>query len=80
MTGARGVGFHQIKTGRRQPTKRQLEILALMAEGATYLQAGRTLGISQKTVQSHLCDFYQRTESVNIANAIAYAIREGLIK
>ena len=41
-------------------TKRELEVLALMAKGYSNIQIGKELFISQATVFTHICRLYQK--------------------
>ena len=41
-------------------TEREREILALLADGMTMRQVGRRLGISPRTVESHVGKLYRK--------------------
>ena len=71
-------------TPRRDPirvlTDRQLEILALVAEGLTHKEMGRRLDISDQTIKNHLSSIFFRLQARSMAHAVAIALRTGLIK
>lgn len=60
-------------------TSRHLEILQLIARGATTDEAGVMLGIASKTVNNHLSAAYQRLGARNLTQAVLAAARAGLI-
>jgi len=64
----------------REPSRRQLEILALLAEGLTYGEAADRLYISNETVKSHLKYVRHSLLAKNSTHAVAIAIRNGYIK
>ena len=43
-------------------TKRELEVLSLMAKGYSNIQIGEELSITQATVLTHICNLYQKLE------------------
>lgn len=59
-------------------TKRETEVLALLAKGLTYDDSARVLGISLGTVQSHVKSIYRKLEVSSKAEAAAEAVRRGL--
>jgi DNA-binding CsgD family transcriptional regulator len=61
-------------------TPRELEVLALAAEGQTSPQIAERLVISPETVKSHLRNVYAKLDVKDRAEAVALAVRSGLIK
>jgi DNA-binding NarL/FixJ family response regulator len=59
-------------------TRREREVLALLAKGSTYEDTARLLGISLGTVQSHVKSLYRKLEVSSKAEAAAEAVRRGL--
>ena len=59
---------------------RQLELLRLIANGATNKELAHRLGISEATVKSYLKDLYQRLGVPSRAAAVAYALRAGIVQ
>ena len=61
-------------------TRRQREILTLLAEGHTVKSVGHHLGISAKTVDMHKSRLMQRLGISNIPSLVRYAIQQKLVK
>ena len=60
-------------------TARHLEILQMIACGASTCEAGASLGIAPKTVNNHLSAAYQRLGTRSLTHAVLVASRAGLI-
>jgi DNA-binding NarL/FixJ family response regulator len=60
-------------------TKRQREILQLLADGESTTVAARQLGLSEETVKTHIKSTLSRLDAKNRSHAIAIALRESLI-
>jgi DNA-binding NarL/FixJ family response regulator len=60
-------------------SKREEEVLRLMATGVSIPEAARRLFISVKTVKNHLSSIYQKLDSHDRAQAVLKAVRMGLI-
>ncbi len=60
-------------------TARELEILALIADGATNRAVGRRLHVSEATVKTHLLGIYGKLGVGDRAAAVAAAFRRGLL-
>ncbi len=61
-------------------TDRQLEILKLIANGATYKEAGELLGLAERTLKYHVNRIKELLQMDTTAQVIAYAARMGLLK
>ena len=61
-------------------TSREQEILALIAEGQTNKVIAARLGISVRTVEGHRARVMLKLHFQGVADAVKYAIRNGLIK
>lgn len=61
-------------------TKRELEVLQLIADGFTNQEIADKLFISAKTVMNHRTKIIEKTESKNTASLLAYAFKNKLIK
>jgi len=77
---ARAAAAHQ---GRRSDypdglTARELEVLRLIAEGATNQEIAKALFVSQKTVHNHVSNLLAKTGCANRAEAASYAVRRHL--
>jgi two-component system response regulator DesR len=63
----------------RKLTQRELEVLGLLAEGLQHEEIGRRLGISSETVRTHLRKASDRLGAATRTQAVATALRLGLI-
>ncbi len=61
-------------------TRRELEVLRLVAEGHTDREVADALVLSPRTVNRHLSNIFTRLDVPGRAAAVAYAIRQGLVK
>jgi DNA-binding NarL/FixJ family response regulator len=67
-------------TGRKgKLTERELAVLGLLAEGLQHEEIGRRLGISSETVRTHLRKACDRLGAATRTQAVATALRMGLI-
>lgn len=60
-------------------TKREEEILRLIAKGLSNSEVANVLGLSRATVRTHLEHIYQKLEVTNRVEAVTEGIRKGLI-
>ncbi|QDZ15459.1 response regulator [Humibacter ginsenosidimutans] len=60
-------------------TSRELEVLALVADGATNRAAGQRLHLSEATVKTHLLSIYAKLGVGDRAAAVAEGFRRGLL-
>lgn len=60
-------------------TRRQREILQLIAEGHSTQEIAQKLSISVKTVETHRSQLMERLDIHDVASLVRYAIRMGLI-
>lgn len=60
-------------------TKRQREILQLLADGESTTVAARRLGLSEETVKTHMKNTLARLDAKNRSHAVAIGLRESLI-
>jgi len=61
-------------------TPRELEVLALIAEGLNNKEIAQELVISEKTVKNHINNIFSKLHVNDRSQAILYAIRKGLVK
>ena len=59
-------------------TRREAQILALVARGQTNRQIGRSLGVAQKTVGNHIQHIYSKAGVRTRAAAARFALERGL--
>ena len=62
------------------PTRREREVLKLIAEGATTKEVAQRLGISVKTAQAHRDNLKQKLELRSTAAMVRYAIKHKLTR
>jgi DNA-binding NarL/FixJ family response regulator len=68
------------KGSRGKLTRRQREILQLLANGGSTTAAARDLGLSEETVKTHTKNALGRLGARNRTHAVAIALRESLIE
>jgi len=66
-------------TGARGLTRRELEVLKLVASGRTNRQIGADLDLSEKTVDRHVSNIFAKLDVPSRAAATAYAFRHRLL-
>jgi DNA-binding NarL/FixJ family response regulator len=84
-----GKLMQQVGNGRRgEPTatrsyggltQRELQVLSLLAEGATTAEIAKELAYSERTVKNAIQALTSRLHLRNRSHAVAYAVRAGLI-
>ena len=84
MRNRQPVPIHKSKGSMRQPlpanlTRREAEVLRLVATGKSNRQIAHELKLSESTVANHLAHIFSKTGSENRAAATAFAIRHKLI-
>jgi DNA-binding CsgD family transcriptional regulator len=60
-------------------TARELDVLGLMAEGASNKMIARQLGISVHTVKFHVGSLLEKLDATGRTDAVAHAARRGVI-
>lgn len=60
-------------------TKREEEVLQLIADGCSTPEVAQQLFISQKTVKNHLAAIYQKLDARDRTQAVVRAVRMGII-
>jgi DNA-binding NarL/FixJ family response regulator len=81
-TNILGVMMSQMATVRETPsaeklTKREIEVLALVAKGYTNKAIGVQLGISDRTVQGHLAHVFNKLQAASRTEAVMRAVSLG---
>lgn len=62
----------------QQVTRRELEILRLVAGGLSNKEIGRKLSITEGTVKNHIHNALEKLHLTNRSQAAAYVVRQGL--
>ena len=63
----------------RMVTKREEEVLQLIADGCSTPEVAERLFISQKTVKNHLASIYQKLDARDRTQAVLQAVRMGIV-
>jgi len=61
-------------------TKRQTEVLKLMARGLSNKEIGYEVGISEQTVKNHVSNIMRQMEVFNRTEAVVEAVKRGIVK
>lgn len=67
------------QTGPAGLTRREVEVLVLIATGASAKQAAHALGITPKTARTHIERIYMKCEVSSRSDATRFAIAHGLV-
>lgn len=68
-----------VEGGGRRVTKRESEVLQLIADGCSTTEVASKLYISQKTVKNHLASIYQKLDARDRTQAVLRAVRQGIV-
>ena len=60
-------------------SKREIEVLKLVAVGMFNKEIGKKLGISERTVKNHMSSIFKKIDSSDRTQAAVFAIRNGLV-
>ena len=60
-------------------TRRQIQILEMLAEGASDAEVARALGIAERTLRWHLANVHERLGSRSRVQMMAVALRRRLL-
>jgi LuxR family quorum sensing-dependent transcriptional regulator len=60
-------------------TKRETEVLHFVAEGKTNWEIGKILSLSEFSIKDHVHNLTSKLKATNRTQAVAVAIRNGLI-
>ncbi|MBS1848500.1 MAG: response regulator transcription factor [Actinobacteria bacterium] len=60
-------------------TRREEEVLQLIADGCSTVEVAERLFISQKTVKNHLASIYQKLDARDRTQAVLSAVRMGIV-
>lgn len=61
-------------------TKREVEVLQLIADGCSTQEVAEQLFISQKTVKNHLASIYHKLDARDRTQAVLRAVRMGIVR
>jgi DNA-binding NarL/FixJ family response regulator len=74
------LGHQSPEMGRCDLTRRELEILQLIAEGMSSKEIADELHVSVRTVESHRANMMDKLDIRKVSKLVRYAIREGLLE
>lgn len=69
----------EASSSQRVITKREEEVLQLIADGCSTPEVAERLFISQKTVKNHLASIYQKLDARDRTQAVLAAVRMGIV-
>lgn len=61
-------------------TRREIDVLQLIADGCSTPEVAEKLFISQKTVKNHLASIYQKLDARDRTQAVLMAVRMGIVR
>jgi DNA-binding NarL/FixJ family response regulator len=76
---AAGEAGPRRRTGLAGLTPREVEVLTLIARGATTRQVARRLGIASKTAGTHIERIYTKTGASTRSTVTLFAVHHGLL-
>ncbi len=68
------------KKGKPRITKREKEVLTLVAEGLSQKEISSVMQIAQSTVTAHIQNVYKKLDAPNAPAAISKAFKEGILR
>jgi len=68
------------QTTKGKLTAREIEVLRWVANGKSAWEIGEILHITKRTVDEHVQTAVRKLGAVNRTNAVALALRDGIIK
>jgi two-component system response regulator DegU len=76
----RRLDLPAVPEAERVVTKREEEVLQLIADGCSTGEVAEQLYISQKTVKNHLASIYQKLDARDRTQAVLQAVRMGIVR
>ena len=68
-----------IEDNEKVVTRREIDVLQLIADGCSTPEVAERLFISQKTVKNHLASIYQKLDARDRTQAVLQAVRMGIV-
>lgn len=78
-TAYSAVALHGSRDAMRRPSDREIQVLERIVDGATNAEVGVALGLSEKTVESHLRRLFDRYGLLSRTELAVLAIEEGWV-
>jgi DNA-binding NarL/FixJ family response regulator len=79
LPSARPVSRWHLPSAEARVTRRERQVLALLAEGHSTREVAQRLAYSERTIKNVLQEFTTRLQLRNRTQAVAYAVRRGWI-
>ena len=80
LTEVRKIDEKAAREEDRLVTKREEEVLQLIADGCSTPEVAQRLYISQKTVKNHLASIYEKLNARDRTQAVLRAVRMGIVR
>jgi two-component system response regulator DegU len=80
LNEVRKLDTPQVAEADRVVTKREEEVLQLIADGCSTAEVAAQLYISHKTVKNHLASIYQKLDARDRTQAVLRAVRMGIVR
>ncbi len=80
LAEVRRIDPDQPEESDRVVTKREVEVLQLIADGCSTPEVAEQLYISQKTVKNHLASIYHKLDARDRTQAVLQAVRMGIVR
>lgn len=78
LIGGLSVNRSLAESGRKL-SEREIELLRVAVKGGTNKEIATELGISERTVQTHMVNIFRKLEASSRTEAVLRALREGLL-
>jgi DNA-binding NarL/FixJ family response regulator len=78
-TAYSAAALHGTRDARRRPSDREIQVIGSVVDGATNAEVGVALGLSEKTVESHLRRLFDRYGLLSRTELAVLAIQEGWV-
>lgn len=79
VSAARGAASRPASVPTQPLTRREIEVLGMLAEGLANKNIAARLGISEHTVKTHVASILTKLDAFSRAEAVAIGARQGLI-
>ena len=79
VSGTRGPATRSVGPPTQPLTRREIEVLGMLAEGLANKNIAARLGISEHTVKTHVASILTKLDAFSRAEAVAIGARQGLI-
>ena len=74
------LSLNEIRKEDLKPTKREVEVIRLLAKGKNNIQIGEILKISPNTVKTHRSNLLQKLKITTVAELVALSLHNGWIR